>query len=233
MLAEMEINKHFSAQRQRAGDKKRASEAGKGSAQKMIMKGMMSKLRVNTVHFLQLSTGQSSTPCALSFICRQRSALHITDDTRDWVFFCFFFSRSLSGWGRHEVNCGYVFDCVLLQQTSSFYSVDDLRLWGMATGWGKIIHHVFLLVTGSVIVACVYLINVWEEMNNMAVLLPPTTGPGGLEKLWTNCGNKSVRMNVIRFEALWGSVSSEGGHRAFERFIDTNHREYCFLGTMC
>lgn len=91
MLAEMEINKHFSAQRQRAGDKKRASEAGQGSAQKMIMKGMMSKLRVNTVHFLQLSTGQSSTPCALSFICRQRSALHITDDTRDWVFFSFFF----------------------------------------------------------------------------------------------------------------------------------------------
>lgn len=32
MLAEMEINKHFSAQRQRAGDKKkkRASEAGEG-----------------------------------------------------------------------------------------------------------------------------------------------------------------------------------------------------------
>lgn len=90
MLAEMEINKHFSAQRQRAGDKKRASEAGKGSAHKMIMKGMMSKLRVDTVHFLQLPTGQSSTPCAPSFICRQRSVLRITGDARDWAFFIFF-----------------------------------------------------------------------------------------------------------------------------------------------
>lgn len=108
MLAEMEINKHFSAQRQRAGDKKRASEAWKGSAQKMIMKGMMSKLRVDTVHFLQLPTGQSSTPCALSFICRQRSVLHITDDARDCFFFFSFFVRSMSGKGRHEVNRGSV-----------------------------------------------------------------------------------------------------------------------------
>lgn len=68
------------------GDKKRASETGKGNIQKMIMKEMMSQLRVDTVHFLQLPTGESSTQCAPPFICRQRSVLHITDDAEDWVF---------------------------------------------------------------------------------------------------------------------------------------------------
>lgn len=42
------------------GDKKRASETGKGNIQKMIMKEMMSQLRVDTVHFLQLPTGRAA-----------------------------------------------------------------------------------------------------------------------------------------------------------------------------
>lgn len=87
------------------GDKKRASETGKANIQKMIMKEMMSQLRVDTVHFLQLPTGESSTQCAPPFICRQRSVLMM-------LKIGFFIFYSLPRLGKTQDKRAFVAACL-------------------------------------------------------------------------------------------------------------------------
>lgn len=66
-LTNTSVHKHKERETKRGTEKE--------NIQKIIMKEMMSQLRVEAIHFLQVPQGESSAQCALSFIQRQRSVL--------------------------------------------------------------------------------------------------------------------------------------------------------------
>lgn len=75
----MEINKHSSARRQRGGETK---EHWTGNTQKIIMREVMSQLKVEAVHFLQAHEGAHGVLC-LWYKTKIGAVLHIIDDAQD------------------------------------------------------------------------------------------------------------------------------------------------------